>query len=69
MLYVGHCHFGFCLDRMGICCKTSNPKYQNDPEHLEASANVKHALPYIMHSINDALKSGYNIRTKCRNRL
>jgi hypothetical protein len=46
-----------------FAAKTNNPKYQDDPEHLEASVNVKLALPYIMRSIDDALKSGHDIGT------
>ena len=52
---VGSCSFEFCMDSMGFTAKANNPKYQQDPNHSEASENVKIALPYVKTSITDAM--------------
>lgn len=44
--------------------KTNDPKYQTDQTHLEASENVKIALPYIRSSIIDDTYKGEEIGTR-----
>jgi hypothetical protein len=41
--------------------KVNNPVYQNDVQHPEAAQNVRIALPYIRHSIDDAMSVGSDI--------
>lgn len=44
--------------------KSNNPTYQNDPEHPEASENVRIAMPYVRSSIIDAMSKAKGIGTK-----
>ena len=55
------------LASWAMWCFTSgsnNPTDQNDPEHPEASKNVRIAMPYIRLSIIDAMSKAKDIGTK-----